>query len=588
MIILFNVVETLSEERKALFHEVEKFAYSLYLKEALNVKFHEGKRDNVEIKGEPFSQSGLEKRILNTTGTEHPRTRAIFRWIEVETIPDIETLEVIYQTFKQKDEKSLVELLSFDELIAEFLSVSEYLKDNIEHYESLKKIEKNKRKTIDKDDVVAYIEHRFAKTHSSNASDAEIRNAYKALLSLVLLLSTGKNTLAKDAELHRIDKELEKIKEEKFFDQKAEISKIIKDYRNTNPLNIFQKFIAKISSAIGLFLVLSVSVLAGYVYSRKQSSLPPDFLRSQEEYLENGYVSQTDTLFHLLQDSLNNFTTSNIDSGDYWYKEAKKIYMTDEWDIKIDYFSKALKFNPTRGAIYYHRGSSYESIGFEYYDEAISDYTNAIKYRISDTIIFNGLYSSRGRLKMALKDYAGAEADYNTFLDLTNEWKNSTMPKEALKWANIVISSAYKEIAFACYKQGNYQKALEKYKAAIQLNDPDGYDGYEKYNGLALTYAQMDSLAPAIDAFGETLHYCSYRSDTIMSYDGIFSCYKAMGDKEYHDFYKSERQKNYIITHYNGAIAYLDKILSCEIDKDNRLKYEEQKALLLARISELD
>ena len=144
--------------------------------------------------------------------------------------------------------------------------------------------------------------------------------------------------------------------------------------------------------------------------------------------------------------------TAKIDAAFYSMK-GMDYWHADNWSIAIDQFTKAMQLDTY---IYYYdkRGYAHHALG--QYENAVSDYTKAIKFDPE----YGRTYYNRGNSYEKLGQYQNAIADYT----------------KAIK-VNPYNGSAYTSRGNAHQELGQYQTAITDYDKAIQL-DPDYASAY--------------------------------------------------------------------------------------------------------------
>ena len=178
-----------------------------------------------------------------------------------------------------------------------------------------------------------------------------------------------------------------------------------------------------------------------------------------------------------------------------------KGFHEKDWNIRIEYYSKAIELDPQYMAAYYQRGdlfmvvrkyeaaiqdyskviellpnnaSAYRERGDAYtclekYEAAISDYNKAIELNPEDAIA----YMERGDIYKYLSKYEAAIVDYTKAIELNSKNNDPLF----LFDRNLIYWFSYRDrgTAFSCLK--NYEAALKDYNKALEVNpkDPDTY-----------------------------------------------------------------------------------------------------------------
>jgi tetratricopeptide (TPR) repeat protein len=142
-----------------------------------------------------------------------------------------------------------------------------------------------------------------------------------------------------------------------------------------------------------------------------------------------------------------------------WFNRG---YEEKDFNKQIDYYSKAIEFNPKDHLAFYNRAFSYGEL--KQYDKAIEDLNIALQ--IDPT--YTNAYINRGLAFNNLKQYDQAIEDYSKAIDLD--------PNSVLAYGN--RSSVY-------YDLNQYDKVIEDCNKAIEL-DPNYSNGYIN-RGLAFS-----------------------------------------------------------------------------------------------------
>ena len=134
---------------------------------------------------------------------------------------------------------------------------------------------------------------------------------------------------------------------------------------------------------------------------------------------------------------------------------------------------------------YLVRGESYSFMGK--HDFAIANYDQALRCHPSKDMA-NCLYFKRGQSNRSLKNFPEALSDFKEAL------KNSeNLEKDVL--ANWAMASLYKAM-------GNYQKAINHFKGAIDMMDEEMYEGSAfLYHGLAQSHQALGHKIKAKEYF---------------------------------------------------------------------------------------
>lgn len=133
------------------------------------------------------------------------------------------------------------------------------------------------------------------------------------------------------------------------------------------------------------------------------------------------------------------------------------LFEKEEYEDAVGEFTKAIGIAPhsyhfnNRGLAYYHMGL---------YDEALSDYNEAIKRQAEDALTFynrGNVYLNKGQYELAHNDYDQA---------ITKEPKNSKF------WhAKGLAYQTQAELNPKCIDQGMQEKAIDMFKQSLSISD---------------------------------------------------------------------------------------------------------------------
>lgn len=552
---------------------VERHAYGCYLIDKLLLRLESGKPEKICILECSYSRPDLEKQAKKY---QDSFIKSLFDWLREKGIPGLEILkkadrffdDIIVGVQEKEDFEGLSSFEYFTDDIEELVNcICKYAPEYIDERNQDLGGE-NRRKRFSNADVLFYL---LLVEETCEGKEFELIQKAKSLF------------------LQRLKKEPRSVKQYLFLLLFKDTNSETSIHRKNNPLSLFRAFAHKCFLLIGGIVLIGGILLSIIIFADNTPIPPDDFLKLQEEYAKKAFERDSSVIANVNIDTTRyNLGGNTIDSADYWYHLAVRTIDNYLINKRVEYLTKALRFDPKRAEIYKFRANINEHL--KLYEKAISDYTLAIKY---DTSKFNyTLYESRGKLKEILKDHSGSQDDYETSLTmfLHNFSTSDTLPAEVLQNRKSILSETHYNIAYASYEEQNYLKAIDEYKIAISFDDTKGdYHGFEKFNGLALAYARMDSIVPAIKIYMNSLPYASDYYDKYVAYDGIVSCYKAIGDKEYEN---RTRDKSYTITHYENAIQYTDSLLSKNyiyfVERSGKKSdLEKQKSLIQERLVEL-
>lgn len=178
------------------------------------------------------------------------------------------------------------------------------------------------------------------------------------------------------------------------------------------------------------------------------------------------------------------------------YKRSNKYFalgigyaIRGELETAIEYFNKAIAFNPKNASVYANRGNIY--LQQSQWDKALADYDQAIEIypKLSGRTYYNrgSIYNMRGKLEQALADYNMAIERKSNFYPAYFQRGNLHVRQE--NWLDAVEDfeqaielepdkdQAYFGAGFGYLNMREWNKALEKYNQGIIINPNDG-DAY--------------------------------------------------------------------------------------------------------------
>ena len=179
-----------------------------------------------------------------------------------------------------------------------------------------------------------------------------------------------------------------------------------------------------------------------------------------------------------------------------------------EADKAIEDMSKCLQFDPTNATAYKVRASLYSQKGS--FDKGISDFSEVLRMNPgdSDALTERGwTYFRMGRFAAAAQDYSEAirvaPNNPKAYNDLG--WLQATCPDVVMRNGKEAVGSATKAcelthwndwkyidtLAAACAEAGDFKKAIEYQKQAIDMNEEKGDDRDEMQARLSLFEQQQ-------------------------------------------------------------------------------------------------
>ena len=163
-----------------------------------------------------------------------------------------------------------------------------------------------------------------------------------------------------------------------------------------------------------------------------------------------------------------------------------------QYDQAITEFTKAIKLEPKLAEVYYNRGVAYGEKGQD--NQAISDYTKAIELNPKFAWAYynrGNAYEEKGHYDQAISDYTKAielnprDADVynNRGLVYVEKGQHDQAIADYTRAIELNPRDAdvYNNRGYAYHHKGHYDQAIADYNKAIELNPRDAY----AYNNLA-------------------------------------------------------------------------------------------------------
>jgi tetratricopeptide (TPR) repeat protein len=143
-------------------------------------------------------------------------------------------------------------------------------------------------------------------------------------------------------------------------------------------------------------------------------------------------------------------------------KWANKAYDESDYNLKIEYYSKAIELDPQYAYAYINRGTVHSHL--KEHQKAIADYNKAIELDTQKVLA----YIYRGTVYSRLKEHQKAIADYNKAIELDTQNASAYLNLAELKIINGKYEDAAKVITMATqYAQDIEDKAVQLYLACI-------------------------------------------------------------------------------------------------------------------------
>jgi len=191
---------------------------------------------------------------------------------------------------------------------------------------------------------------------------------------------------------------------------------------------------------------------------------------------------------------------------------ALSFQRTKVWANSEVLWTDVLEKYPTVAQAFYNRGKYYETVGKE--DNALEDYTNAIKYNSKKyKAITNraNILGRRGKLEEALAEYDKAIAidpdQVYAYINRGNMYVRLKRSQEAMPDLNKALEldpnnyEAYFNLASAYRDLGQYDQALVNYSKTIEIRPND--DG--AYNNRGNVHYRMQNFPAALQDYNRAL-----------------------------------------------------------------------------------
>jgi tetratricopeptide (TPR) repeat protein len=151
---------------------------------------------------------------------------------------------------------------------------------------------------------------------------------------------------------------------------------------------------------------------------------------------------------------------------------------TEDFILKIEYFTKAITLDPRYVTAYYNRGSTYNE--YQKYREAIKDFNQAIELNPE----YGKAYNNRGYAHNNLGKYEEAIQDFNQAIEL-----------------NPYLMTVYNNRGAAYQKVGKFDQAIRDLNKAIELNPKDA----TSYNNRGFAFTDLGNYHSAIQDFNQAI-----------------------------------------------------------------------------------
>lgn len=202
------------------------------------------------------------------------------------------------------------------------------------------------------------------------------------------------------------------------------------------------------------------------------------------------------------------FLSSNL-YGQSYFEKGYEALREGDYETGVDFLNKAASENPENEIVHFYLGFGYSFLNQE--DEALKEFSEAIKYGSNNKELLPEFYFYRGRLFYQLNKYPEAINDFNNAISYNNKNDNYYLERArvfaviekyadsdkdlnaALKINNDNIEARLM-LALNESQRGNIDKAIDQYNRIIN-NNPDEAKAYYLRGRM---YLQKDNYKQAV------------------------------------------------------------------------------------------
>lgn len=214
----------------------------------------------------------------------------------------------------------------------------------------------------------------------------------------------------------------------------------------------------------------------------------------------------------------------------HYFQRANFRFALGKYDEAIKDYSKAIKHKVNYASAYDHRGNTYANK--KEYDLAISDYNKAIKYKPD----YAEAHLNRGSVYAYKGEYDLAISDYGKAIELKPN-----------------LAEAYNNRGIAYVHKKEYGLAIKDYNNAIALNPNDA----EVYNNRGIAFSQTGERDLAIKDFTQAIETNPDFANAYL-YRGIAHTQKEKHDLAIKDFTKAINvNPDEAVAYYTRAVVWL-------------------------------
>jgi tetratricopeptide (TPR) repeat protein len=195
----------------------------------------------------------------------------------------------------------------------------------------------------------------------------------------------------------------------------------------------------------------------------------------------------------------------NFLTASNWFQRGYNAQRLKDLDNAIQYYEKAIEFNPNMAEAYYNLGLVYGDKGN--IDKAIQFYKKVVELKPQDSDAYTNLgvtYGKNGNLDKAIqfcqKAVELSPQDFEAYTNLGTAYQNKGDFEKAVQSyekaikLNPKFSGTYYNLGLVFSRKGNLDKAIQSYDKATKLNPKD----LDAFFMLGTAYAQKGKMDDAL------------------------------------------------------------------------------------------
>ena len=190
----------------------------------------------------------------------------------------------------------------------------------------------------------------------------------------------------------------------------------------------------------------------------------------------------------VVEERVNTSDESRLEAARRWFEQGLE---TDNPDLQIEYYTKALEFDPEYPVAFNNRGIAYRKRG--QYAQAIADYTRAIELKPDYAVAFHNrgwVHDELGNYEAAIEDYTraikhkpGYSKAYNNrglAYDNNGDTENALADFDQAIKLDANNAEAHYNRGLLFKRLGNKIEARKNLERARELGDPDAKEQLDK------------------------------------------------------------------------------------------------------------